>query len=596
MLGKLVFADKNSIDSDSFFEAIRIVGDKGGVISRYHFYREMEVFLNGKTSLPLKKPKGYREASRNPYNKTKAPRSYGFMICETIGDEMWLKLTPRGMNLYRLLDLRRPTPSLPGKNLPKFTSLIIDSLVYQTFGKNNNGLESTNTDIDPPKIVLKAMMDLKWLLSEDSVFLVYGLQNRHYPSFAEAVGYLIELRSKYPNIDDYKDALRSILENWSINDPELKDQTAYNLSSGAEKPYPLINLANDNKLLRGLKLFNILYISDESKKVYRLVNETFRKNRDNLRNTTPVCHPLQLLISGVPGTGKSFFIKNRVLGFICDESRIVRTTIHRDYSSADFIGFLSPKRAAGHLRYEFKPGAFTIALERALLRPNEDIYLVIEELNRGNMSAIMGDTVQLLDRVDDFSSDDHGKSVYAIRNPEIAKYLRSVGINDKEINSDLIRLPSNFNIIATMNTADQNVYLMDSFLRRRFQNYYLPISFDEADDEDSYLHYINELSKANVFGNKEGHSWVSFAKHINSLIDMENDDAAFISEDKKLAPFFVNEEDVSSVQAFCNKVLFYLQSDVFKYSEIIDRRPYEEVYDLIVNKGKDPFEVFEAAF
>ena len=89
---------------------------------------------------------------------------------------------------------------------------------------------------------------------------------------------------------------------------------------------------------------------------------------------------------------------------------------------------------------------------------------------------------------------------------------------------------------------------------------------------------------------------MSFAKHINSLIDMENDDAAFISEDKKLAPFFVNEEDVSSVQAFCNKVLFYLQSDVFKYSEIIDRRPYEEVYDLIVNKGKDPFEVFEAAF
>ena len=80
--------------------------------------------------------------------------------------------------------------------------------------------------------------------------------------------------------------------------------------------------------------------------------------------------------------------------------------------------------------------------------------------------------------------------------------------------------------------------------------------YDEADDKDSYLYYLNELSKANVFGNKEGHSWVSFAKHINSLIDMENDDTAFISEDKKLAPFFVNEEDVSSVQAFCNKVIF----------------------------------------
>ena len=63
-----------------------------------------------------------------------------------------------------------------------------------------------------------------------------------------------------------------------------------------------------------------------------------------------------------------------------------------------------------------------------------------------------------------------------------------------------------------------------------------------------------------------------------------------ISEDKKLGPYFVDEVDVSCKQAFCDKVIYYLKNDVFKYVDSVFYNSYEAIYEEIVNNDGDIFD------
>lgn len=100
---------------------------------------------------------------------------------------------------------------------------------------------------------------------------------------------------------------------------------------------------------------------------------------------------------GIPGCGKSYHIENTVLDGVDKKNNVFRTTFYLDYSNSDFIGQIYPVVDGDKVKYEPIPGPFTKALERALTNKDEMIYLVIEEINRGNAAAIFGDTFQLLD-------------------------------------------------------------------------------------------------------------------------------------------------------------------------------------------------------
>lgn len=291
----------------------------------------------------------------------------------------------------------------------------------------------------------------------------------------------------------------------------------------------------------------------------------------------------QIIIYGAPGTGKSFKVDKYLKEHNATENEI-RVVFHNDYNYSDFVGFITPSttKRGKQLEYNFVAGPFTLALERALKSPDEKIFLTLEELNRGNTAAIFGDIFQLLDR------DENGKSRYPITNISIRKYLNDCKDLDNKIFTDLnlgdneIIIPSNLKIICTMNTADQNVFVIDTAFKRRFKMEYVPINFKKR---TAKLDKLDKLSKENIFN--DNNSWSDFAKKVNEIIDEQNNSGFLISEDKKLGQYFVEEKDVSSRQAFCDKVIYYLKNDVFKYNDKILNESYDEIYKKYVNNKED---------
>lgn len=277
----------------------------------------------------------------------------------------------------------------------------------------------------------------------------------------------------------------------------------------------------------------------------------------------------QKILFGPPGTGKSFNTSKEILNHqinvklipenskAYDSEYVYRTTIYPEYSYYDFIGSVMPTVEDENITYDFKPGTFTLALAKALevSDRNVPVYLVIEELSRGNIASIFGDVFQLLDRKD-------GKSEYEIDNEVISKYLSDKEIVEYAVSSEEdgttkkeIYLPHNLNILGTFNTSDQNVFVMDTAFKRRFEFEYVDI--DPVKDKDTG-NYLNELSftlDRNIY------SWTDFYQELNTFIV----DDLQLPEDKQVGQFFVkfdknnSKENYKQIQ---NKLLQYLWEDI----------------------------------
>lgn len=293
----------------------------------------------------------------------------------------------------------------------------------------------------------------------------------------------------------------------------------------------------------------------------------------------------QTIFYGCPGTGKSFKVKGLTEGHdgtkaiyfdketgkridtpdteeerMSQPSNVFRTTFHPDYDYSTFVGAYKPQMKTVEvmvsennenttvkeevLRYTFVPQVFTNAYVRAwkslmddeLVGEEKNVYLIIEEINRGNCAQIFGDLFQLLDRSD-------GNSDYAIiPDEELRKHLEEQGVP-----SSRLRLPANLHIYATMNTSDQSLFPMDSAFKRRWEMEYIPINLKH----DLASTYTIEF---------DGHKfmWTDFLKAVNTLIRKATD-----SEDKQMGEFFVKNK-VINLAEFKNKVLFYIWNDVCK--------------------------------
>lgn len=195
------------------------------------------------------------------------------------------------------------------------------------------------------------------------------------------------------------------------------------------------------------------------------------------------------------------------------------------------------------ISYEFVPQAFTDAYVDAWQNPTEDVYLVIEEINRGNCAQVFGDLFQLLDR------DDKGVSEYAVTaDKDLYKYLSSkdvLGPNHDGIKDGKLILPSNLFIIATMNTSDQSLFPMDSAFKRRWNWVYVPIEPE------------NPKSQFIITIDNKKYDWSKFLVAANERIKDVSE-----SEDKQMGNFFI-KEDIDKDEFIC-KVMFYLWSEVCK--------------------------------
>lgn len=195
--------------------------------------------------------------------------------------------------------------------------------------------------------------------------------------------------------------------------------------------------------------------------------------------------------------------------------------------------------------YSFVPQAFLNAYMQAYRKPDEKIYLIIEEINRGNCAQIFGDLFQLLDR------GANGKSEYTIKaDADLKSFLEEeLGEDNPGIKDGELCLPSNLYIYATMNTSDQSLFPIDSAFKRRWDWEYEPIKYKNTD------------WKIVIDGTE--YSWTSFQRKVNDKILN-----ATSSEDKMLGDYFVNPSDgVITEKVLLNKILFYLWNDVCKDGE-----------------------------
>lgn len=282
--------------------------------------------------------------------------------------------------------------------------------------------------------------------------------------------------------------------------------------------------------------------------------------------------PWNLIVFGAPGTGKSYKLNEEVhQKFVVGEGnerreRYERVTFYPTYSYAQFVGTYKPvmkpdKTGNEEISYEFVPGPFLRVLVNAL---NEETdaedkkkswCLVIEEINRANAAAVFGDVFQLLDRKDGgVNRKDGGVSEYAIAASEdVKKYLLGdKGLNETGKNAlraltgslDSLKIPANMYIWATMNSADQGVFPMDTAFKRRWEFEY--INIDNGKDD---------CAAWTIEG--KAYTWNAIREFMNDLLSRHG-----VNEDKLMGAHFVKAmNNVVSDKAFKSKVLMYLWED-----------------------------------
>ena len=279
-------------------------------------------------------------------------------------------------------------------------------------------------------------------------------------------------------------------------------------------------------------------------------------------------YPRNRILFGAPGTGKSFTLNHEKNLLLADGGEYERVTFHPDYSYANFVGTYKPvpcKDSDGKdaITYSYVPGPFMRTYVKALQNSRTDapkpFLLVIEEINRANVAAVFGDVFQLLDRGDDEVSE------YPIQASEdIKKYLAGeLGGNPDDYAE--IRIPDNMFIWATMNSADQGVFPMDTAFKRRWDFTYLGIDDSEA----------GIVGKKVVLGQGDYRrvvEWNALRKAINNELLTYK-----VNEDKLMGPYFISKKNLPEgemidptvfTRIFKNKVIMYLFDDAAKQKRI----------------------------
>ena len=384
-------------------------------------------------------------------------------------------------------------------------------------------------------------------------------------------------------------------KDWRITGSEFK--SLYADDNPQEQDIMCVRKTNTNTF--------VLSIVKKGSPTYNVLNTFFRGN-DNYTivaidtdNTEPVqketicsIERLQQIYYGAPGTGKSHIVKKHTEG-----ESVVRTTFHPDSDYSTFVGCYKPTTKEIEMRdvtgkviiehsqpvtenriiYQFVEQAFLQAYIKAWkfyaeaedgVDPKKQ-FLIIEEINRGNCAQIFGDLFQLLDRNDSGFSEYFIHADKDLRN-HIAKAFDGLIIKDlhkdfinsqyhkgddvvsKILSGEILLLPNNLFIWATMNTSDQSLFPIDSAFKRRWDWKYRPIV--KGRDKDG-----SELNWRIKADTKE-YDWWSFLEKINAIVGTTTN-----SEDKKLGFFFCKPTDsVISAETFVGKVIFYLWNDVFK--------------------------------
>lgn len=350
---------------------------------------------------------------------------------------------------------------------------------------------------------------------------------------------------------------------------------------------------------------------DETEIIQRRINDALQQPppapqaepEDADAPSTPEEYPHNCIVFGAPGTGKSHSLK---AAYEEEDApffgRYERVTFYSTYSYAQFVGSYKPiMRGAGgqeKIAYQFVPGPFLRMLEKAANNPDQNYLLIIEEINRANAAAVFGDVFQLLDRTE------AGESEYPIgASEDVARYLNGVengnpvlslqvkkflgmvkkvqeGIDDDNLTPEnwmptgecKLKLPKNLYIWATMNSADQGVFPLDTAFKRRWSFKYIGI--DEGENSPAALNLPIR-----------GYAWKTLRKFLNRLLVLNG-----ANEDKLMGPFFLKD-----ASEFESKVLMYLWEDAARMCRRAVFGQIKTYSELCAAWAKDGIKIFDEA-
>lgn len=388
---------------------------------------------------------------------------------------------------------------------------------------------------------------------------------RSLPLFISPGGVCREINNSYSFFKQMYDSIISF-----FGEEEVKLLGPCKLNSTSQNRRYIFELEHEGLNIRNLFVSGYTDLSfckyDDGHFDLRFVTRECRATSDIsavMMNTHYDKETKQLIYYGAPGTGKSYSIK-WLHGITKDNS--FRTTFHPDSDYSTFVGCYKPVQKPGEdkISYDFIPQVFTDAYIAAWrgYKESNPIFLIIEEINRGNCAQVFGDLFQLLDR------NEKGFSDYEIKpEKDLQKYLQEEFSGNHQghpkldleefpsvISGEELILPPNLNIIATMNTSDQSLFPIDSAFKRRWDWKYTPINYSPLNKDNEPLEY-----KIVIDGST--YDWSDFIYAVNGRIfDLLK------SEDKQLGYFFVRpkkDEEITE-DVFVSKVIFYLWSDIYK--------------------------------
>ena len=223
------------------------------------------------------------------------------------------------------------------------------------------------------------------------------------------------------------------------------------------------------------------------------LNEVFMKETDYDKLVALLKHKKNIILQGAPGVGKTFTAKRLAYSLIGteDDSRIEMVQFHQNYSYEEFVMGYRPTETG----FELRNGVFYDFCEKARSDIENDYYFIIDEINRGNLSAVFGELLMLVEG--DYRD----------------KPVRLVYKKDKWFS-----VPHNVYIIGMMNTADRSIAMIDYALRRRFSFFTMKPGFDSEG-------FVNLQNKVNH---------LAFNTVINEIKILNNE----IAEDDSLGEGF----------------------------------------------------------